>query len=242
MEKRADSGVDADADTDAGWKARLGWAYGLIADDPTVRDAALTSLAGARVRVGETLDRFNALLAAARSDYEVPGVREAFAEYQRAARYVLPDALWNRRADIESWPGLPYALLFLEWEARYPEDWTVHAKKWGTKQHLIRDLAVAEHSAPVRAKLTELVEIVVRRPYRCKDRDYVRVARAVDSPDLRAGLTAAARSGDPWAERHAGYVLWLLHHPELPNSLHVWRTWNAGGPARRIPRPERDDA
>lgn len=230
MTERADRG----ADTDDGWRARLGWAYGLIAGEAAERDAALAVLAGARIRVGEALSRFNALLVAARWDYEVPGVREAFAEYQRAAMYVLPDALWNRpRANIESWPGLPYALLFLEWEARYPEDWTAHAKKWGTKQFLIRELAVAEHTAPVRAKLTDLVEIVVRRPYRCKDRDYVRVARAVDSPGLRARLAAAARSGDPWARRHAGYVLWLLDHPELPNSLHVWHTWNAGGPERR---------
>ena len=222
--------ADQVADTDTEWNARLGWTYGLIADDPTDRAAALTRLAEVRRRVAEATDRFNALLRATGSDYQDPAVWEAFAKRQTASRYVLPDALWNRPpGDIRSWPGLPYALLFLEWEARYPREWTLHAKKWGTKQALIRNVAVAEHAAPVRAKLTDLVELVVQRPYRCKDRGYVRVARAIDSPDLRARLTTAAQTHNLWAQRHAGYVLWLLDHPELPNSLHVWRTWNATG-------------
>ncbi|WP_234320037.1 hypothetical protein [Streptomyces sp. SBT349] len=231
MTKRADPGADADADADtdarAEWNARLGWAQGLIAEDPTERAAALTRLAEARRRVGEATERFNALMREMGSGYRDPAVREAFATRQAACGYVLPDALWNRPpGDIRSWPGLPYALLFLEWEARYPREWTLHAKKWGTKQALLRDVAVAEHAAPVRAKLVDLVGIVVQCPYRCKDRGYVRVARAVDGPDLRARLATAARSHDPWAQRHVGYVLWLLDHPDLPNTRRVWRAWN----------------
>ncbi|MDX3386091.1 hypothetical protein PV682_32230 [Streptomyces niveiscabiei] len=87
--------------------------------------------------------------------------------------------------DLATWPGLPYVLLFLEWEARYPLEWTQHAKAWGTKQGLIREVARARQEA-IKAKLADLVEIVVHRAYRCKDREYVRVARAVDSADLRA--------------------------------------------------------
>ena len=147
--------------------------------------------------------------------------------YQKVRRYSLPEGLWDRPtgSDIVAWPGLPYALLFLEWEARYPQEWTRHAKAWGTKQSLVRDVAVAHHDETVRTKLADLIEIVVQRPYRCKDREYVRVARAVDSDDLRGRLETAARSDNPWAQRHAGYVLWLLGRPEVPNTRHVRRTW-----------------
>ncbi|MFI1441359.1 hypothetical protein [Streptomyces fructofermentans] len=205
------------------WDARLGWAHGLIADDPQVRSAALDRLAGARKDVDDAVDRLNAVW---RRRLPV-GRAKANRGYDRAAMRSLPNGLWNRPAGghVTAWPGLPYALLFLEWEARYPLEWTRHAKHWGTKQQLIRDLAVAGHAEPVREKLTDLTEIVVRRPHRCKDREYVRVARAVDGDDLRDRLGAAARSDDPWACRHAGYVLWLLDHPEVPNTRHVWRTW-----------------
>ncbi|WP_327411435.1 hypothetical protein OG458_42925 (plasmid) [Streptomyces sp. NBC_01281] len=88
-------------------------------------------------------------------------------------------------------------------------------------------MALAHHEATVRTKLVNLVEIVVQRSYRRKDREYVRAARAVDSDDLRGLLEAAARSDNPWARRHAGYVLWLLDHPEVPNTRHIWQTWLA---------------
>jgi hypothetical protein len=113
--------------------------------------------------------------------YREPAFRQAREMYYDVRRHSLPDGLWGRPLgmDIRVWPGLPYALLFLEWEARYPQEW----KAWGTKQGLIRDVAVAGHDETVRTKLTDLVEIVVQRAYRCKDREYVRVARAVDSDD-----------------------------------------------------------
>jgi hypothetical protein len=230
--KTAGSGAGTDVDDARLWNERLGWAYGLIADDPADRAAALVCLADAQRSVGEALGRFNELLRSTlplggQAQYRDPALLRAIATHRAAGRYSLPDALWNRSpGDIRAWPGLPYALLFLEWEARYPREWTLHAKKWGTKQHLIRDVAVADHDDPVRTKLTGLVEIVVQRPYRCKDRGYVRVARAVDSQDLRGSLSTAAQSDNLWARRHAGYVLFLLDHPELPNTLHVWRTWS----------------
>ncbi|MEV0121211.1 hypothetical protein AB0I16_06560 [Streptomyces sp. NPDC050703] len=156
-----------------------------------------------------------------------PGRRaRAQREYYRACGRSLPEALWDRPAgeDITAWPGLPYALLYLEWEARYPEEWTRHAKDWGTKASLIRALAVPEHIASVEAALTDLVEIVVLRPYRCKDREYVRLCRVLDGDDLRGRLAAAARSEHAWARRHAAHVLWMLDHPEVPNTRHVWRS------------------
>ncbi|MGW0858727.1 hypothetical protein [Streptomyces sp. NPDC002690] len=89
-------------------------------------------------------------------------------------------------------------------------------------------MSLAHQEEAIRAKLTDLVEIIVLRAYRCKDREYVRVARAVDSADLRGRLDRAADSGSPWAQCQAGYVLWLLDRPDMPNTPHVWGAWAAG--------------
>lgn len=123
--------------------------------------------------------------------YREPAFLQARRRHQQAQRCSLPDGVWGGPAgrDLAAWPGLPYVLLFLEWEARYPPEWTQHAKAWGTKQSLIREVARARHEEAVRAKLTDLVEIVVQRAYRCKDREYVRVARA------RRATTAGGGSG-----------------------------------------------
>lgn len=233
--RETNAGVDADGTHP--WDARLGWAYGLIADDPAERAAALVRLADTQGNVRDAHGRFNEMWRLTlplggkeqwRDPWRDPAFLQAYETYLEAGSHVLPNALWNRPpGDIRTWPGLPYALLFLEWEARYPHEWTLHAKKWGTKQSLIRDVAVAGHDETVRAKLTDLVEIVVRRAYRCKDREYLRVARAVDSEDLRGRLQTAARSDDPWARLHAGYVLRLLDHPEVPNTIRVWQNWAA---------------
>ncbi|WP_328744113.1 hypothetical protein OHT57_02185 [Streptomyces sp. NBC_00285] len=223
MKRHADSDVSGD-DADV-WHERLGWAFGLIANDPAERAAALVRQADAQRNTQDARQRFNNMW---RRIYPLRP-KAAHRNYLKALRYSLPDALWDRPAghDIGTWPGLPYALCFLEWEARYPQEWTRHAKSWGTKENLIQDMAAAHHDDTVRSKLVELIEIVVQRPYRCKDREYVRVARAVDGEDLRSRLERAACSDNPWAQRHAGYVLWLLDRPEVPNTRHVWRTWLA---------------
>ncbi|UKZ02583.1 hypothetical protein BOQ63_000145 (plasmid) [Streptomyces viridifaciens] len=224
---------DAVAGDDArAWDERLGWAFGLVADDPAERAGALARLVKARQEVHGAFDRYNAvwrltLPLGTDERYRHPEVLRAYQLIREARRHSLPDGLWSRFevGDLGAWPGLPYALLFLEWEARFPEEWTRHAKAWGTKEVLLRDLSRARLDGPSRAKLTDLVEIVVNRPYRCKDREYVRIARAVDSADLRARLDRAAASDDPWACRHAGYVRMLLDRPELPNSRRVWQSW-----------------
>ncbi|MFJ8038978.1 hypothetical protein ACIRBX_00505 [Kitasatospora sp. NPDC096147] len=225
----------AGSDDARAWDERLGWAFGLVADDPAARTAALVRLVEAQRKVAEALGRSNEMWLLTRplgvdEQYQEPAFRRARQKYQRAQRSSLPDGVWSSAAsgDLATGPGLPYALLFLEWEARYPQEWTRHAKSWGTKQSLIREVARAHQEEAVKAKLTDLVEIVVRRAYRCKDREYVRVARAVDSADLRGRLDRAVDSDSPWARCQAGYVLWLLDRPDLPNTRNVWRAWVAG--------------
>ncbi|MEU1345612.1 hypothetical protein [Streptomyces sp. NPDC005795] len=228
MTSGAAAGAASGGDEVDAWHARLGWSFGLIADDPAERAAALAHLDGARKNTWAALDRWNELWHLTRplgpqEQYQEPAFRRAHEVYQDVRSHSLPDGLWVGEGNCG--PGLPYALLFLEWEARFPREWTERAKAWSTKQWLIRSMAVGDHDQPTRAKLTDLVEIVVQRAYRCKDREYVRVARAVDGEDLRHRLGKAAASDNPWARLHAGYLLWLLDRPEVPNTQHVWRTW-----------------
>jgi hypothetical protein len=224
---------DSDGEETRVWDSRLGWAYGLIADDPLDRAVAHMRHTHAGERVGKALKHFNETFDLNRPNGRietwVPPLAEAYEAYREAMRHVLPDALWNRPPGaLSDWPGLPYAMLYLEWEARYPQEWTAHAKKWGSKALLIRNLADADLPAAARAKLGELIELAVRRAYRCKDREYVRVARAIDGPALRMRLEAAADADDPWARLHAGYVLRLLDRPDLPNTRRTWELWCAG--------------
>ncbi|WP_369247703.1 hypothetical protein [Streptomyces sp. R41] len=235
MTKVAGSG----ADDDQGWADRLAWAYGLVAAEPVERSAALVRLASARVEVRSARARFNEAwhLTSAlghEAQYREPVFVAARGAYDEAASHCLPEALWNTpiSGGISRWPGLPFALLFLEWEARYPQEWTQHAKAWGTKQRLIRELAAGDPGEVGRAKLVDLVDLVVQRAYRCKDREYVRVARAVDGDDLRGRLDTAHRSDNPWARLHASYVLWLLDRPQIPNTGYVWRAWLADSRSR----------
>ncbi|MGW1591514.1 hypothetical protein [Streptomyces sp. NPDC002386] len=227
----ADSGVD----DDHGWTERLAWAYGLMAPAPAERAAALDRLTAAQEQVE------SARLRLIKAWFPTPRLRRkarhraaAQKAYDQAASRCLPDALWigPGSGEVNTGARLHFALLFLEWEARYPQEWTRHAKDWSAKDALIRKLATVNHDGQVRGKLIDLVDLAVRRPYRCKDREYVRVARATDGDELRDRLQRAHRSGDSWAELQAGYVLWLLDHPEVPNTRHVWRTWLAGTHAR----------
>ncbi|WP_394427502.1 hypothetical protein [Streptomyces sp. SGAir0957] len=228
---RKDAGAGADGADD--WHERLGWMFGLIASDPVERAAALARVAAAEGDIGDARHRYNRTW---RRRYSLrrPMARR---DYLQALGRSLPGGLSDGPTGpaFGSWPGLPYALCYLEWEARYPQEWTRYAKSWGVKERLIRTLAVADLDEMATTKLVELIETVVRRPYRCKDREYVRVARTMDGPDLRNRLVNAARSDDPWARRHAGYVLWLLDRPEVPSTRHVWRTWLASASEEEAP-------
>ncbi|MER6405025.1 hypothetical protein ABT269_16130 [Streptomyces viridosporus] len=221
MTEAAGSGIDDDHE----WVEGLAWAYGLVSPDPAERAAALDRHARARMEVEAAYDRLHK----GRFSRLWPARMWA---YRRACGRCFPGALWSGSeyayGEISTWPRLPLALLFLEWEARYPQEWTEHAKAWGAKQALIRDLAATDHDQYLRAKLVDLVDLAVQRTYRCKDREYVRVARAVDGDELRDRLHRAQRSENPAAQLHAGYVLWLLDRPEIPNTRHVWCTWLSG--------------
>lgn len=150
-----------DADADA-WSARLGWAFGLIADDPVERAAALTHLDEARRNASDALARSNDLWWLTRplgpeAQYREPAYRRAREVYYDVCSRSLPEGLSNRPygADVKGWPGLPYALVYLEWEARFPREWTEHAKASDPGQLERRTSSlIDQHSGHTRASAT----------------------------------------------------------------------------------------
>ncbi|MFE2873611.1 hypothetical protein [Embleya sp. NPDC059259] len=208
------------------WDARLGWMGALVSDDEIAHRRALDHYLRVARETREARAAYDTVVL--RVPRSVSAEETAWQRFRAAwlrtpAAALLAEPL--AAAEVPDWGGLPYALTYLEWEARYPTEWTRHAKVWSTKQRLIRLLAVPGHHAEARSRLVDLVEAVVYRRHRCKDREYSRIARVVDGEDLRARLTKAQDSGEPWTRDQAGHVLWLLHNPQIPINRTNWFRW-----------------
>ncbi|WP_201260772.1 hypothetical protein [Embleya scabrispora] len=208
------------------WDTRLGWMSALVSDDEVAHRRALDRYLRVTRDMREAREAYDTIvLRVPRSVSAEEGAWRRF----REAWLLTPDAALLAGspppAEVPDWGGLPYALTYLEWEARFPAEWTRHAKVWSTKQRLIRLLAVPGHHGPARARLLDLVELVVYRRHRCKDRDYSRIARVVDGDDLRARLEKARVSGESWTRDQAGHVLWLLRNPQVPINRTNWFRW-----------------
>ncbi|MQY15870.1 hypothetical protein SRB5_60620 [Streptomyces sp. RB5] len=212
----------------ASWEERLGWTRGLLSPDPAARATALRRHRAAQEAVGAAITAYNRHWIQPRT----PAWQAALDGWRAADAVAFPNGLWrsmyDRRRGFTDPEAVPYALTFLEWEARDPAVWTTHAKKWGTKSLLIRALSRHCPGTAHRARLTTLVELALTRPYRCKDRRYTAAARTVDSPALRATLTRLAESDNPWARLTAPYVLSRLEDPTLPDTLPAWRRYLNG--------------
>lgn len=210
------------------WSARLGWAWGLISEFPSDRRRAHAHLALTQERRSEALSRSNEIW----HQKENPDRRIRYEEYLEARRRTLPDALWENLSfrALPSWDGLPYALLYLRWEARFPDEWFTRAKSWVTKRWLVHNLARGVHLLPSDAtrQLLDLVILVVRREYRCEDVSYARLARALDGQELRERLEAITHESYGLHTLRARYLSWLLDHHEAPHpKKHQWLTWLA---------------
>lgn len=215
-----------------GWDERLSWTFGLIADSLAERRRAHETLVQTRRRWEQAWYRYNQVW----NTPDHPEYRERLDAFGRARDFTFPHALWQGPAGPWwSWPGLPYAMLYLRWEARYPDEWLAFGSNWGTKAGILRDLAWSARRLPplpaIASQLEDLVVMAVRREYRCEDVGYARLARTIASPGLRAKLTATAQDATGIGRTHANYLLWLLDHPDVPRpKVSQWRAWLAAMP------------
>lgn len=102
--------------------------------------------------------------------------------------------------DLDDYRRLaPYAVLFLRWEAQFPEQrrsagpWS----HWVLKKRVLRQLADMGVPQSQADAVTRLTLAAVNRNQRCEDLGYVLAARSLDGPVLRAGVDAAASSPLP---------------------------------------------
>jgi hypothetical protein len=192
------------------------WLAELISPEPGVRAAALArhrALATAEPPPGELSGTFADLL-------------EAFVHWDEVPTARSPD----QHARLAS-----YAVLFLRWESAFPDEcdgggW--RGGPWGFKGSVLRTFAVRGPVASTGPALEDLVLAAVHRRQHCHDPEYVRLARRLDGPGLRARLRAAATENDEQTRLRAGYLLWLLDHPDARIRSSKWRQW-----VRTVARP-----
>ncbi|MFI6712966.1 hypothetical protein ACIBF7_41505 [Nonomuraea sp. NPDC050478] len=208
------------------WDRCLGWTFELISEDPVRRERARGRLRVTQDRRSKALYAFNEVW----RDEGLSAADQAGGRYVAERRRTLPDALWEfiPAESYADWGGLKYVLLYLEWEARYPDEWMASAKSWGTKHGQLHDLAraVPYLATELIDQLVDLICLAVRREHRCEDEGYAVLARAVGGLRLRRLLLEIADDPDEGFRLRARYLLWLLDHPEAPKpKVSQWKAW-----------------
>lgn len=125
----------------------------------------------------------------------------------------------------------PFAILFLEWERAYPDEWAREAgrsgNRYGWKEHILKQTHRQGVGDPHREVTQRLVLETVRGPYRAKDWRYARIARQIDNAGLREALCSIAAEGDEGATLRAEYVLARLEQPGLSINRRSYCNWLA---------------
>ena len=198
------------------------WAFDLVDPDDGRRHAAL--------------DRHRALLEAASAALcrmnEIWARTGSFAPADRPSAAAMDQAHAEFRANRDGTLFGPisardarYAVLFLRWEARYPDEWRAASpwtwSHWGTKEGLLRWFATAGVPGAVRADVAELILDALRRPYRCKDWRYAALLRHVADPSLLDRIRLLA-GGD----RRARFLLHVAAHPGERITMNSYRLYD----------------
>ncbi len=220
---------------------RHGWVFDLVNDDELrrrrarkrarERDNALLAANTARNevwwRVGQTWAPDDPAMAAemARAEAEhAAALAETF--FAPIAPYLRPG--WSRQSG-EKQSSEQFAILYLEWEMAYPDEWYQDAGTYlspsGLKGSILRAMDWHGVSEPDRAAVERLLLAAVRGPYRAKDWRYTRVARHLDSRPLREALGTIADGEDDTAALRAAFVLSRLDNPALSANRRSYDNW-----------------
>lgn len=122
----------------------------------------------------------------------------------------------------------PFGVLFLQWAERFPHEWRTVGwalSPWSWKDGVLGALGRHEPTPLTAPALEDLLIAAVRRPQRCEDSGFCSLARRIDTPGLRDRLAEAAEESET-ARLRAGYVLWLMDHPdEQVGRSAAWLRW-----------------
>lgn len=121
----------------------------------------------------------------------------------------------------------PYAVLFLQWELRFPAEWrdSWPYSPWSSKRGILSTFRTYGPTPETAAALEDLLLATVSRAQRCQDCWYIHLARRIDNTTLRTRLTAAAEADDERTRLRARFVLWALDHPQAHVGAAAWRHW-----------------
>lgn len=191
------------------------WVFDLVEPDLSRRRAALNRHRELLAAANAAQRRVNAIWAQTGS---VAPRQPPFAAAIEQARAVVRA---NRDATLFGrLPDPRYAVLFLQWEARYPDEWREASRwtwsHWGTKEGLLRWFASTGVPEQVRADVAELVLGAVQRPYWCKDWWYAALVRHVADPEF---LDRVRRIDDARAE----FLLHVAANPGQPLTRNSFR-------------------
>ncbi|WP_143046956.1 hypothetical protein [Amycolatopsis xylanica] len=126
-------------------------------------------------------------------------------------------------ATIFGMTGEPeYAVLYLRWEVTFPEEWRAPNANmwspWARKEGALRRLGREGVPARVKDSAVELLDAVLRRPYRRKDWNYAEVARRVDYADR---LDVLYREQPLRAE----FIQYVIANPQVHITRKTWTRW-----------------
>lgn len=200
------------------------WMLDLIARDAVVRQRALSRH---QALLAATVEAWNRWLQA-RADSSVrtaPRLTaekdQAWAAFRSAEGQTMYPAILERRA--------PYLVLFLRWEARYPQEWGAlgswRSSPWGVKEvvlsHFDRNGVPGRHRGPI----ADLIIAALGRPYRCKDWRYAALVRHVVDKPFLARVEALHEADDPLVRLRARFVTHVARHPEQRVKQGSWQRW-----------------
>ena len=220
---------------------RHNWLFDLTDPDPARRRAALdrqTELIAtwsAGLRWSNTIWYQNGRS----SDFShSPGLTAAYDQALAMQRNAIAQTLYSvagefsraryQELDDAASESVPYAVLFLQWEVGFQNEWRTAApwSPWVQKQRILRSFIKAGPLGWEQA-LIDLVIAAVNREHWCEDRWYAALARLLDSPELRNLLAEAAASTDPLVRLRAGYVSAVLDDRSTAVTVASWRRWLA---------------
>ena len=231
-----------------GWEAlgvferlpgHLDWVFDLVAAEGVVRARALARHQELLAVADEAWSRQNALWAVEESStpsgpHLLAAMDQARAEfnlYRRQTIFGPIDAvLESARSDVSARQMYcSYVVLYLQWEAEYPQDWAAPESSlwspWGTKAALLdrfdRDGVPRDVCPPIRG----LIVAALRRPYRCKDWMYARLVRHVLDRPFLGTVEKLCEAEDPLVRLRAQFVVHAAQNPQQRIKRTSWRRW-----------------
>ena len=200
------------------------WMLDLIARDAVVRNRALSRHQALLAATAEAWNRWSQVRAdtSVRTAPRLAAEKEqAWAAYRSAEGQTMAGPIAERR--------VPYLVLYLRWEARYPQEWGAPGSwrwsPWSTKEvvlsHFDRHGVPSRHRAPV----ADLIIAALGRPYRCKDWRYAPLVRHVVDKPFLARVEALHEADDPLVRLRARFITHVARHPEQRVKQRSWQRW-----------------